>query len=130
METNKSLKISVNIFRMFGWLFVAVSIVCILIGSKVLTLSRSAEDIIMNVWLVAVYLQMLSYSYVFFLRRQKDRTYKTDMLPHYRSGFNAALTALALALLSVNTTLLALSGVTVYCASYLIITTIQKNDRL
>ncbi|MBO5711179.1 MAG: hypothetical protein J6R62_06680 [Rikenellaceae bacterium] len=52
------------------------------------------------------------------------------MLPHYRSGFNAALTALALALLSVNTTLLALSGVTVYCASYLIITTIQKNDRL
>ena len=130
MKTNKSLKTSVNIFRMFGWLFVAVLIVCILRMLNVLTLSRSAEDIILNVVRVSSWLLIASYVYVVLVRRQKDRTYKMDMLPHYRSGFYAALAALALALLSVNTTLLALSGVVVYCVSYLIITTIQNNDRL
>lgn len=130
MKTNKSLKTSVNIFRMFGWLFVAVLIVCILRMLNVLTLSRSAEDIILNVVRVSSWLLIASYVYVFLVRRQKDRTYKMDMQPHYRSGFYTALAVLALALSSVNTTLLALSGVVVYCVSYLIITTIQNNDRL
>ena len=52
------------------------------------------------------------------------------MLPHYRSGFYTALAVLALALSSVNTTIIALSCLAVYGTSYLIITTIQKNDRL
>ncbi len=130
METNKSHKTIIKIFRVSGWLVIALSIICILISSNVLTLSQSASQTIPNVYYWSLMLLLFSYTLGHLSKKHSDPTYKTDMLPHFKSGFFTTLALVALTLASVHKTIILLSCIAIYWTIYLIITTIQQNNRL
>lgn len=134
MKTEKNTTLAFNLFRIFGWLLVIECIASIVLALNGCNLDTEIFQYIFPLPFIVSYGQCVIYRNI---RKKADSNYKTDMMPHYRSGYYTVLVLAVLAVLSsfipqqfTHVNILFLLGIAVYLTSYLTIIAVTKNDRI
>ena len=137
MKTNKNLKLAFNLFRIFGWLVVLECITSIVLALNGYSLDAESAKVLMYIFPLPFIVSSGQCVIYRNIRKKADSNYKTDMMPHYRSGYYTVLVLAVLAALSsfipqqfTHVNILFLLGIAVYLTSYLTIVAVTKNDRI